>query len=101
MAEVEDLLGCEAMRSVKEAGSAWQAAKLKQLQPEGFEPCDNAVRGGLVWKAARQQRIPALRPGGKGRERAQHLRPEVAADADLVVLPLRIALLTGHRTPFL
>jgi hypothetical protein len=81
------------MRSVKEAGSARQAAKLQQLQPEGFEPCENAVHGGLVWEAARQQRIPALRPGGEGGERAQHFRPEVAADADLIVLPLRIALL--------
>jgi hypothetical protein len=35
------------------ACSAWQAAKLDQLQPEVFEPCENAVHGGLVGEAAR------------------------------------------------
>jgi hypothetical protein len=76
-----------------------QAAELGQLQAERLEPGDHAVHRGLVWQAARQQRVLAARLRGQGRERAQHLRPEMAADADLVVPPLRIALLAGHLAP--
>lgn len=76
-----------------------RAAELKQLKPERLKPGDHAVYGGLVREATRQQRVLTLGPSVQGRERAQHLRSEMAANADLVdVLP--VALLTGHWSPF-
>jgi hypothetical protein len=76
-----------------------QAAEFEQLQPERFEPGDHTVHSGLVRKTTRQQRILALRPSPEGREGAPHLRPEMAANAYLVVV-LRVVLLTGHGIPF-
>ena len=75
------------------------AAEFEQLKPERFEPGDDTVHRGQIWEATREQRIPVSRLSAEGRERAQHLRPEMAANADLVVL-LRVALRTGHETPF-
>src|SRR5262249_12015230 len=57
------------------------------------------VHGSLVWEATAQQRVLTPRPSGQGRERAQYLGPEVAANTDLVALLLRIARLAGHGAP--
>lgn len=76
-----------------------QPAEFEQVQPERFEPGDHTVHSGLVLEATGQKRVRALRLGVEGRERAQHLRPEMAANAYLVEV-LRVVLLTGHEVPF-
>src|ERR1700722_7848314 len=87
-------------RHLPRGRSARQAAYLEQLQPQGFEPGDHAVYGGLVAEAAGQQCVLAARRSGERQKRAEHAGPKVAANEDLVIRPSAIALLAGHRAPW-